>query len=55
MLGLGLAGKICSIVFFMAAAWFYIPPKHEEIVTVEKKDMSPIKMNGHTKKDKNRF
>lgn len=55
MLGLGLAGKICSVVFFMAAAWFYIPPKNEEIANVEKQEMPQIKMNGHATKDKERF
>lgn len=54
MLGLGLAGKVCSIVFFMAAAWFYIPPKNDEIVTVERQELK-VKMNGHTTKDKERF
>uniref|UniRef100_A0A336MXI9 Solute carrier organic anion transporter family member n=1 Tax=Culicoides sonorensis TaxID=179676 RepID=A0A336MXI9_CULSO len=54
MLGLGLAGKICSIVFFMAAAWFYIPPKNEEIisVTLEKDELPQITMNGHANDSK---
>lgn len=49
MLGLGLAGKICSIIFFSAAAWFYIPPKTVETnKSIEPKDdISMVKVNGH--------
>lgn len=27
MMGLAFIGKFCSILFFLGAWWFYIPPK----------------------------
>lgn len=37
MFHLAFIGKLCSVVFFLAAWLFYIPPKTAETVTVEEK------------------
>lgn len=36
---LAFVGKLCSVIFFLAAWLFYVPPKSTEmVVTVEEKD-----------------
>lgn len=36
MLALAFIGKICSVIFFLGAWWFYIPPKTSASVVVAK-------------------